>query len=191
MRGGHRRRSWTMRPAVFLDRDGVLTAPIVRAGRPYAPTSLEEFIVLADASSALYGLKQAGFVLIVVTNQPDVTRGLMSRETVDEMHELLRQALPIDDIFVCYCLEEDANCSCYKPRPGMLLEAARKWGIELARSFIVGDRWRDVGAGHAAGCTTVFVDHGYASDRPPARPAAVVHSLQEACHFILQQRLDR
>lgn len=180
-----------MRPAVFLDRDGVLTPPIVRGGRPYAPTSLEEFAILADASSALWGLKAAGFLLIVVTNQPDVARALVARGTVDQMHRLLRQALPLDDILACYCLEEDPNCSCYKPRPGMLLEAARKWDVDLDRSFMIGDRWRDVGAGQAAGCTTIFVDHKYASDARPARPAAVVHSLQEACHFILRHRLDR
>lgn len=171
--------------AVFLDRDGVLTRSFVRAGRPYAPRSLHEFTILPGTEDVLVALRRAGFLLIVVTNQPDVGRGLVPREAAEEMHRRLRVGLPIDDIFSCYCLEEDEACECYKPRPGMLLSAASKWSIDLSRSFIVGDRWRDIGAGKAAGCKTVFLDRGYSADRTPEAPDATVRSLEEARDYII------
>jgi D-glycero-D-manno-heptose 1,7-bisphosphate phosphatase len=144
-----------MRRAVFLDRDGVLNLPALRA---------------------------AGFMLIVVTNQPDVARGWVRREVVEGMHRLLRAALPLDDIKVCWDVDGPAN-TCYKPKPGLLLEAAREHGIDLVRSFMVGDRWRDVGAGRAAGCFTVFIDRAYAEPLTE-RPDAVCADLAGAAAVI-------
>jgi D-glycero-D-manno-heptose 1,7-bisphosphate phosphatase len=148
-----------MARAAFLDRDGVLNQAIVRDGRPYAPRSLEDFVILPEAASAVRRLKDAGFLVIVATNQKDVGEGLLAQQTLDAMHVRLRDAMPLDDIRVCTCVDE---CPCYKPNPGMLLDAARDWNIDLSASVMIGDRWRDIGAGHNAGCRTIFVDRGYA-----------------------------
>jgi D-glycero-D-manno-heptose 1,7-bisphosphate phosphatase len=172
-----------MKRAVFLDRDGVLNRSMVRSGRPYAPTSLDEFELLPGVIEAVTNLRIAGFLLIVVTNQPDVATGTVSRGVLDEIHQKLRAALALDDIKVCCHVDAD-RCPCRKPQPGMLLEAAREWSIDLGRSFMVGDRWRDVSAGKAAGCTTIFVDYGYA-ERQVDAPDFVVTSLDEAVKIIL------
>ena len=172
-----------MKRAVFLDRDGVLNRSVVRAGRPYAPTSLDELELLPGVLEALTDLRTAGFVLVVVTNQPDLATGRIRPEVAEAIHQKLRALLPIDDIKVCGHVDED-DCSCRKPRPGMLFEAARDWSIDLYRSFIVGDRWRDVAAGKAAGSKTIFVDYGYAEELAD-RPDFVVTSLPEAVKIIL------
>jgi D-glycero-D-manno-heptose 1,7-bisphosphate phosphatase len=148
-----------MARAAFLDRDGVLNQAIVRDGRPYAPRRLADFIVLREAPEAVRRLKDAGYLIVVATNQKDVGAGLLARETLDAMHAHLRLAVAVDDIRVCTCVDE---CPCYKPNPGMLLDAARDWNIDLSASVMIGDRWRDVGAGKNAGCRTVFIDRGYA-----------------------------
>lgn len=174
-----------MRKAVFLDRDGVLVREIVRGGRPYAPRTLDEFHIVPEARECLADLQRHDFLLIVVTNQPDLAKGLLTETTLDAMHLRLAEELPLDEIIVCRCLEMDENCGCYKPRPGMLLEAASRWEIALTRSYLVGDRWRDIGAGRAAGCRTIFLDRGYAADPRPDRPDHVVASLGEACALIV------
>ena len=172
---------------MFLDRDGVLTQALVREGRPYAPRSLEEFQLLADSADALVLLKAAGYLLVVVTNQPDVSTGQLAAAVLEDMHCRLRRALPVDDVLTCLCLEIDPECSCYKPRPGLLIDAAKKWRIDLHRSVMVGDRWRDIGAGKAAGCYTVFLDRHYAADRTPDAPDYVAATLKEACEHIVNR----
>jgi D-glycero-D-manno-heptose 1,7-bisphosphate phosphatase len=173
------------RPAVFLDRDGVLSRSLLRDGHPVAPGRVEEFELLPGVASAAIRLHEAGFLLIVVTNQPDVRTGATPREAVEEMHRRLRTWLPLDDIKVCYHIEGD-GCDCRKPRPGMLLTAAREWGIDLQNSWMVGDRWRDVGAGRAAGCRTILVEYDYA-ERRAAAPDFTVTSLTEAAEIILKK----
>jgi D-glycero-D-manno-heptose 1,7-bisphosphate phosphatase len=169
--------------AVFLDRDGVISANLERNGKPVAPTTLAEFRILPGVVEAVRRLKNAGFLLVVVTNQPDVATGRTPRATMEAMHAEIRRLMPIDDFMVCIHTDAD-NCSCRKPKPGMLLDAAKKYGIDLGLSTIVGDRWRDVLAGQAVGCRTIFVDHGYAQDQP-AVPDHTVKSLAEAAGFIL------
>ena len=171
--------------AVFLDRDGVINANLERDGKPVAPTTLAEFRILPGAVQATRSLKDAGYLLVVVTNQPDVATGLTSKATMDAMHAKIRRELPIDDIMVCLHVDAD-QCTCRKPKPGMLLDAASKHSIDFKASYIVGDRWRDVLAGQAAGCRTIFVDYGYRQDQPAA-PDKVVGSLPEAADFILEQ----
>lgn len=177
-----------MRPrkarAVFLDRDGVINRPLVRDGRPYPPEGLEDFEILPGVAEALQALRTAGFLNIVVTNQPDVATGKQTRAAVEAMHDLIRARLALDDVLACFCVE-GPKCPCYKPAPGLLLEAARSWGIDLAESFMVGDRWRDVGAGKAAGCRTIFIDRGY-TERQPDGPDFVVSDLPEAGKIILK-----
>ena len=172
-----------MKRAVFLDRDGVINRPLIRNGRPYAPRVAEDFEILPGVEAAVKALRAAGFELIVVTNQPDVARGSVTREVVEAMHERLRQLLPVDDILVCY--HDDADrCACRKPRPGMLYAAAATHDIALSRSFLVGDRWRDIEAGRAAGCSTVLVRSGH--DEPvKAAPDAVAENLLDASRWIL------
>jgi len=171
--------------AVFFDRDGVLNEAIVRDGLPYSPGTPDQLKVVADAPAALAQLRAAGFLLIVVTNQPEVSRGKVTRAQVDEMNAALAAALPLDGFMVCWHDDQDA-CRCRKPKPGLLEEAARQFGIELHRSFLVGDRWRDVDAGAAAGCRTVLIDYHYL-ERPPARePDLRTTSLTEAARWILE-----
>src|SRR5262249_2073394 len=139
------------RRAVFLDRDGVINDAIVRGDRPYPPAAVDELRIPPGTADALARLKQQDFLLIVVTNQPDVARGKQQRDTVDEIPRRLRAELPLDDVFTCFHDDADA-CDCRKPRPGLLLRAAREYGIDLSRSYMAGDRWRDIDAGANAGC---------------------------------------
>lgn len=169
--------------AVFLDRDGVINRAFVRDGKPHPPATEEELEILPGVAGALERLRDAGFRLIVVTNQPDLARGLQRRDVVDRMHARLRAQLPLDDIRTCPHDDRD-GCECRKPRPGMLIEAAADAGIALDASFMVGDRWRDVEAGRRAGCRTIFVDRDYA-ERPPEGADATVRSLSEAADWIL------
>ena len=171
--------------AVFLDRDGVINANLERNGKPVAPTSLAEFRILPGVVEAARRLKDAGFLLVIATNQPDVRNGITPEATMAAMHAEIRKCMPIDDIMICLHNDFD-NCACRKPKPGLLLQAAAKHGIDLPSSYFVGDRWKDVRAGQAAGCRTIFVDYGYTQDQPAA-PDKVVRSLSEAAEFILHR----
>jgi D-glycero-D-manno-heptose 1,7-bisphosphate phosphatase len=175
-----------VRRAVFLDRDGVLNEPILRDGRPYPPSGLHELTLVPDAEAALARLKQCGFFLVVVTNQPDVARGTSTRADVERIHRHLASHLPLDDFFTCYHDDSD-RCDCRKPLPGLLVKAAARYGIDLARSYMVGDRWRDIEAGQAAGCRTVWIDHGYRERGPSRPPDARVRSIGEAAAWIVEQ----
>jgi D-glycero-D-manno-heptose 1,7-bisphosphate phosphatase len=146
--------------AVFLDRDGVLIRTDVRDGRPFAVSKASDLEVLAEAPAAVASLKALGFLTIVATNQPDIATGKMVQAELDAMHRGLAGSMRLDDILVCPHVDAD-QCMCRKPKPGLLLEAARRHNIDLKTSFMVGDRWRDVEAGRAAGCITIFVDRGY------------------------------
>jgi len=173
------------RRAVFLDRDGVINRAFVRDGKPFPPPTPQELEILPGVPEALQELKSHGYELLVVTNQPDVGRGKQSRQALDAMHQALSTSLPLDDILVC-CHTDQDKCDCRKPLPGMLLEAARKHNIDLASSFMVGDRWRDIEAGYNAGCRTILIDYGY-SERPPDRvPDLRVGSLREAADWIIR-----
>jgi D-glycero-D-manno-heptose 1,7-bisphosphate phosphatase len=171
------------RRAVFLDRDGVINRAVVREGKPYPPASLEELEILPGVVAALTRLKAAGFILVVVSNQPDVARGTMARETVEAINARLAESLPVDDFRMCYHDSKD-SCDCRKPKPGMLVAAARDYGIDLTASFMVGDRWRDVEAGQRAGCKTLFIDYGY-DERQPESCDYRVKSLPDAAEVIL------
>jgi D-glycero-D-manno-heptose 1,7-bisphosphate phosphatase len=172
--------------AVFLDRDGVLNEAVIRNGKPTAPWSPEELVIARGARELLGQLKGEGFLLIVVTNQPDVRRGQTSQTAVEQIHRKLSRELPLDDFFTC--LHDDSDgCSCRKPLPGLLRQAAAKYEIELGSSYLIGDRWRDVDAGAAAGCRTVLIDLGYRERSSSHSPNKKVGSLAEAVHWILSQ----
>lgn len=170
------------RPAVFLDRDGVINRPIVRQGLPYPPISLDEFELYPDTAESLLRLRAAGFALVVVTNQPDVARGGLCAETVHEIHRELRRLVDVDGVYVCFHDDGD-ECRCRKPAPGLLLDASHDLGLDLRRSFMVGDRWRDVEAGRRAGCRTVHLDRHYPEDLSEGADT-VATSLAEAVEWI-------
>lgn len=159
---------------------------MVREGRPFAPVGLEELEILPGVPEALLKLRAAGFLNVVVTNQPDISTGKQRLEVLAQMHSRLMRELAIDSIRVCSHVDSD-NCACRKPQPGLLLDAARDMGIDLAASYMVGDRWRDVGAGQQAGCGCFFVDYGYA-ERCPEHPYVAVKSLTCAADLILSGR---
>jgi D-glycero-D-manno-heptose 1,7-bisphosphate phosphatase len=172
--------------AVFLDRDGVLNEAVMRDGRPYPPASEDEVRIVPDARAALLRLKARGLPLIVVTNQPDVARGTQAAAAVEAIHDRLRRELPVDEVLSC--LHDDGDgCACRKPKPGMILEGAQRHGIDPRRSFMIGDRWRDIDAGSGAGCRTIWIDRGYRERGPTHAPDVRVDSLSEAVTWILQQ----
>ena len=172
-----------MKRAVFLDRDGVINRAIVREGKPYPPKDLTELEVLPGVPEALAALKKAEYRLIVVTNQPDVARGTVKKEVVESINHQLSSTLPLDEFRTCYHDDHEA-CDCRKPAPGALLAAALEHDIELKRSYMIGDRWRDIEAGQRAGCKTVFIDYGY-SEKQPEHVDHRVRSLNAAALVIL------
>jgi D-glycero-D-manno-heptose 1,7-bisphosphate phosphatase len=176
-------RDFSMRRAVFLDRDGVLNTCTVRGSTPYPPNDVSELCVEEGAHEATRKLKEAGFMLLVVTNQPDVARGTQTRDKIEAINAELCRQLPIDDVAVCYHDNSD-NCDCRKPKAGLLTTLATKWGVDLHHSYIVGDRSGDVLAGEAAGVRTFLVERPYSkADR--CRPDFTVSSLSHAADIIL------
>lgn len=172
-----------LRPAVFLDRDGVLNRAHVRDRKPYPPQTLDDFSIVDGAKDALDRLKALGYALFVVSNQPDVTRGTQERAVVERMNSELAEALPIDAAFTCFHDDQD-DCDCRKPKPGLILKATEEFGIDLGHSFMIGDRWKDVAAGQRAGVRTVFLDYHY-DERQPDPPAdKTVLKLAEAVDWI-------
>jgi D-glycero-D-manno-heptose 1,7-bisphosphate phosphatase len=170
---------------VFLDRDGVINRALERASKPYPPRSLEEFEILPEVPAACAKLKAAGFLLVVATNQPDVGRGTIEKALVEKIHEQMLAHLPIDRVEVCYHPGQgQSDCDCRKPKPGMLIRAARELNADLAQCWMVGDRWRDVDCGHNAGCRTIFIDRGYAEELRQ-KPDFRAKDLIEAADIIL------
>ena len=181
-------RSPTLRPhrAVFLDRDGVINRALVRDGKPYPAASLKEFEILPEVPEACAKLKAAGFLLIVATNQPDVGRGTLPRNAVEDIHAFMLRQLPLDRVEVCYHPGKGkSKCDCRKPRPGMLLRAAREHGIDLSKSWMVGDRWRDIDCGYAAGCSTILIVRDY-EEQLRQQPDYRAGNLLEAAEIILK-----
>ncbi|MDI1318908.1 MAG: HAD-IIIA family hydrolase [bacterium] len=173
------------RPAVFLDRDGTLNASVVRDGLPYAPASVAEFQLLPGVAESCQKLHAAGYVLVVATNQPDVGRGTQTQAAVEAIDDALRALVPeIARIEVCYDPGRGEPSPRRKPAPGMLLDAAAALDLDLGRSWMIGDRWRDIDAGHAAGCRTVFIDWHYA-EALRQTPDFTVRSFAEAAGIIL------
>lgn len=176
------------RPAIFFDRDGVLNRTIIREGIPRPPTSLAEIEVLPGVEESLEELAGLGVPLIVVTNQPDVARGTQTRENVEAINRFLGQRLPLTQFYTCFHDTAD-NCLCRKPKPGLLVEAAVAHSIDLGRSFMVGDRWSDVAAGHAAGCRTILIERAY-SQAEKCRPDFRVCDMRQAAEIMLDVLCD-
>ena len=171
--------------AVFLDRDGVINRALVRNRKPYPPDTLQDLEILPDVPEALNLLKESGFLLIVVTNQPDVGRGTQKQEPVEEMHLFLKEQLPLDDIYVCWH-GQDGECKFRKPLPGMLLQASEKYGVDFQQSYLIGDRWKDIEAGKTAGCKTIFLDYHY-NELLRSQPDFIATSTRKASEWIVSQ----
>ena len=172
-----------MQRAIFLDRDGVINRAVVRDRKPYPPANLAALEILPGVAESMHALHEAGWLLIVVTNQPDVARGTILLSDVEAIKQHLQQCLPIDEFRTCYHDNSD-GCNCRKPLPGALLAAAAEHSVDLANSYMVGDRWRDTEAGERAGCKTIFIDYGYA-EKQPEKFNHRVRNLTEAAHIIL------
>lgn len=153
----------TARAAVFLDRDGVLNAIVEREGRPESPRTIDEFTLVPDAGDAVARLKAAGLLVFTVTNQPDLARDLLPPRELEAMMNVLTSGLGVDDTAVCPHEDRHA-CTCRKPLPGLLTGLADRWGVDLSRSYMVGDTWRDVAAGRAAGCRAILLRTWYNQD---------------------------
>jgi len=184
-----------MNRAVFLDRDGVVNETLMVEGIPVTPKKVEDFRILPGVKKALSALKRAGYFIFVVTNQPDIPRGTLTHEELDKMHAVLASSLPVDKIYVCAHDNEDA-CDCRKPKPGMLLQAAEEWGLDLAASYMIGDRWKDTEAGAAVGCTTILVKSPCSTEQPrhgrgrTVRSDYTVENLAQAAKIILSRETD-
>jgi D-glycero-D-manno-heptose 1,7-bisphosphate phosphatase len=181
--GVHRK---VTRRAVFLDRDGVINKAVVRNGRPYPPADVRSLEILGGVPEALEALRAAGYVNVIVTNQPDIARGKTLLSTVDAIHDYLKSSLAIDGIYTC-THDDTAKCNCRKPAPGLLLRAADDLGIDLKSSFMVGDRWRDIEAGRAAGCRTAWIRYGYNEQDPQPPIDFVGDGLPSVADWILRE----
>ena len=169
--------------AVFLDRDGVLNQAVVRGGKPHPPDDAASMIITPGAATMMMELRELGFLLICVTNQPDIARGTRTLESVEAMNDRVRFELALDDLLMCPHDDAD-NCGCRKPKPGLLTMAADRFGIDLPSSWMVGDRAGDVGAGQAAGCRTILIDLGRGEPRPDPPADHVCPSLLAAVKLI-------
>jgi D-glycero-D-manno-heptose 1,7-bisphosphate phosphatase len=175
------------RRAVFLDRDGVINRVTVRNGMPYPPSHAAQFELYEDVPDGCARLKAANFLLVVITNQPDVGRGTQSREAVEAMNLKMQSAVPsIDRVEVCYHAGENYGqpCDCRKPRPGMILSAVAELNIDSARSYVIGDRWRDVDCARAAGCRAILIQRGY-TEKLREPPDFTVANFNDAVSAVL------
>tara|TARA_S200000501_G_C20594774_1_gene643199 strand:+ start:75 stop:605 length:531 start_codon:yes stop_codon:yes gene_type:complete len=174
-----------MTKAIFLDRDGVIINSIVIDGKPYAASKLEYIKILPNVKESLDILISGDWKIFVVTNQPDVARGIISKEDVEEINTYLEKILPITRFYTCYHDDEDF-CNCRKPKPGFLISAALNNNIDLNKSYMIGDRWKDIEAGKRAGCKTFFIDYDY-KEKKPTNYTYRVRSLNEAVKIIMGQ----
>ena len=152
-----------MKKAIFLDRDGVINEPIFRDGninKPIAPWEIDEFKLFDNIINPLNIIKKMGYHIFIVTNQPDISKGILKISTIKKMNNIIMSKLPIDEIMFCPHLDSH-RCVCRKPKPGMVNILAKKWEISLSDSFFIGDNWKDIECGKGAGCTTILLDKYY------------------------------
>ena len=175
-----------MNKAIFLDRDGVINRGFVREGKSYAPLKIEDFKLLPYVKESIEKLINNGFLIIVVTNQPDISDGLLSQEVLDLMHNKLKEKLAVTDIFFCPHSKNE-NCECRKPKSGMIIAAAKKYKINFPKSFLVGDRASDIEAGRRVGCRLIFINRNYQEPKPISQEKTV-NNLRTATNYILKNK---
>ncbi len=180
------RRSGSLNTGIFLDRDGVINKAIIRNNLPYSPRERDDFVILEGVRDAISILVRSGIIPVVITNQPDVSRGFTSVELVEQQHSILKNLLGIQHFYICYH-DDTKSCNCRKPKIGLLISASQQLNISLERSYLVGDRWKDIQAGQEAGCSCFFVDYQYA-EKQPELPFQKVKSLLEAVKMIVKEK---
>ena len=176
-------------PAIFLDRDGVINNIVKRSptwiGSPRTP---DEWQLMAGIQEAVQLLHDAGYLIIVITNQPEIARNQTTRAQLDALHALMCQQIPqIDEVFFCPH-DNEANCDCRKPKPGLILKAMREWGIDLKNSWMVGDRDKDIVAGQAAGCKTCLIQNEY---HYPCEPDLICKSVLEFAQQLIRTKQSK
>lgn len=181
---------WVMKRAIFLDRDGVINQTIVKSGKPYPPKCLDDLQIIHGVMESLQKLNELGFYLYVITNQPDVARGKLLRAEVEKINTYIMKILPISDVHVCYHDDID-NCSCRKPKPGLLYKVRDRYNVNLEGSYMIGDRWKDIKAGQNAGCKTIFIDYNYRERKPEPPANFSCSNLIEASDWILNNYTDK
>jgi D-glycero-D-manno-heptose 1,7-bisphosphate phosphatase len=169
--------------AVFLDRDGVINKVILKDGIPFAPTNIEDVEILDGVISALDDLRNAQYKIIVVTNQPDVSRRKIDAKKIHEINNYIAKLTQLTNFYVCTHDDNDF-CTCRKPKPGLIKSAAKDLDINLGESVLVGDRWKDISAGQEAGCKCFFINNNYREVKPKL-PYFEVKSLAEAAKIII------
>ena len=171
-----------------MDRDGVLNVSLVKNGRPYPPNHLSQVIIIDGVMESVKLLRGKGYEIVVVTNQPDVARGITSKSEVETINKYLGDEIGIDYFYTCFHDDGD-DCECRKPKNALLRLAADDLNLDLNSSIMVGDRWRDIAAGQSVGCACYFIDYSY-SERKPIEPYYSVTSLIEATQRILRNNDD-
>jgi D-glycero-D-manno-heptose 1,7-bisphosphate phosphatase len=172
-----------MKRAAFLDRDGVINRAILVDGIPRPPYLISDVVIIEGVLQAIEKLKEHNFVPVVITNQPDVARGLTTRREVDSINAFIGRKAGIEHFYCCFH-DDDDQCPCRKPAPGLIKLAAIELALDPLKSILVGDRWRDIAAGQAAGCVNYFIDYSY-PERMPNEPYVSVSSLFEATRIII------
>ena len=167
---------------IFFDRDGVINKSLILNNKPYPPKSLKDFEFFENIEKTLEQVRKSGFMSFIFTNQPDVARGALGKDKIEEINKYIYSKLPINKIYCCYHDDKD-NCECRKPKAGMLYEAAKEFDVDLKKSFVVGDRWRDIDAGNLAGCKTIFIDYGY-SEKLKTKPDYTINKIDEIIDLI-------
>ena len=178
-----------MRRAISLDRDGTLNKVFLENGLPFSPSSFSKFEILPGVKESIIRFKKLNFVCLLVTNQPDVSRGKIKKSVVIKMNNFLKDEIKLDDIFVCYH-DDDDNCECRKPKPGLLLDAGKKWGINLNKSYMIGDRWKDVQAGINAGCKTIFIKNNY-NENKDVKASFITNKLINAAYILENLKIHK
>lgn len=169
------------RSAIFLDRDGVLNVPIMIKKKSYAPTNIHKFRLYPNVKKLCRRLKKK-YLLIVVTNQPDIKKGKLKIEQLELMHNKLKNQINYDELYFCSSISKTSFYR--KPNPGMLLKAIRNFNINIENSYLIGDRWSDIEAGKKVGCKTIFINRNY-YEKKPQSPDFIVKSFSQAVSKIL------
>ena len=168
---------------VFFDRDGVINEVVFRDGKPCSPRNINEFKIINGVRETFEAIRGLGYKIVIFTNQPDISRGLMTSEELEKMHSIIEEVLNPD--IVLYCPHDDLdNCECRKPKPGMLIKAAEEIGVDLNASFVIGDTWKDIEAGKSVGCTTILLNTSYNLE---VKSDYRVENLEEALRIIARQ----
>jgi len=174
-----------LKSAVFLDRDGVVCMPIIRNGKPYPPSSTKELKIIQGLEEAAHSFYKANLEVVIITNQPDIGNGHTTFAEVNKINEKIMNKTGIEHFYICPHIESD-SCLCRKPKAGLLIKSAFELGISLQKSYLIGDRWKDIEAGQKVGCDTYFIDYSY-SEKKPTPPYTKVTSVLEASRIILNK----